>query len=101
MCDYSPFRERAMTVLDDKTWCDPCIAPLVKALNDAGLRTVASCCGHGKVPGRISLANGTDLLIHVGKWPKTPLPTADTGATPAQPSRPGYCCDPCEKAERE
>lgn len=30
----------------DGVWCDPCLVPLVKALNDGGLRTVASCCGH-------------------------------------------------------
>lgn len=42
---------------------DSCIAPLVAALNAAGFRTVASCCGHGSRPGRISLADGRDLLI--------------------------------------
>jgi len=44
-------------------WCDPCIAPLVKALNDGGLRTVASCCGHGSKAGRISLADGGGLIV--------------------------------------
>ena len=56
-------------------WCDPCIGPLVKALNESdlpavpsrlnpdGIRTVASCCGHGQRPGRISLADGRELLI--------------------------------------
>lgn len=42
---------------------DACIAPIVAALNAAGVVTVASCCGHGKRPGRISLADGRDLLI--------------------------------------
>lgn len=64
MCDYAPFRERAMTAAPDMSWwCDPCIAPIVKALNDAGLRTVASCCGHGERPGSIILANETELVI--------------------------------------
>lgn len=44
-------------------WCDPCIAPLVRMLNDGGLATVASCCGHGHRPGRISLVDGRELLI--------------------------------------
>lgn len=45
-------REWAMVVIEPSTpdskgiWCDPCLVPLVKALNDGGLRTVASCCGH-------------------------------------------------------
>ena len=32
---------------------DPCIAPLVLALNAAGLHTVGSCCGHGVRQGSI------------------------------------------------
>ena len=27
---------------------DACIAPLVQLLNDFGIETIASCCGHGK-----------------------------------------------------
>jgi tRNA(Phe) wybutosine-synthesizing methylase Tyw3 len=42
---------------------DRCIAPLVKAINAAGISTVASCCGHGRRPGRISLRDGRDLFI--------------------------------------
>jgi hypothetical protein len=44
-------------------WCDPCIVPLVKALNDAGIPTVASCCGHGHRSGLITLADGRELII--------------------------------------
>lgn len=32
---------------------DRCIAPIVKALNDAGIETAESCCGHGEVEGHI------------------------------------------------
>jgi len=32
---------------------DPCIAPIVQALNDGGILTIASCCGHGHRPGSI------------------------------------------------
>ena len=42
---------------------DPCIAPLVKILNDSGVLTDASCCGHGKMFGSIILADGRELLI--------------------------------------
>ncbi len=38
------------------------IAELVQALNDAGVETVASCCGHGFQPIRISL-KGAELFI--------------------------------------
>ena len=42
---------------------DSCIAPIVRALNDAGAITVASCCGHGKQPGNIALADGREIII--------------------------------------
>ena len=42
---------------------DACIAPLVRALNAAGLTTVASCCGHGKGHGNIALADGREIVI--------------------------------------
>lgn len=59
-------RERAMTVAADGSWwCDPCIAPLVAALNDAGVRTVASCYGHGARPGSVALADGHELVLPV------------------------------------
>lgn len=56
-------REAAMVVLSPKVWCDPCIAPLVKALNDGDVPTVASCCGHGDRDGSIVLADGRELVI--------------------------------------
>lgn len=42
---------------------DRCIAGLVSALNEHGIATVASCCGHGKRPGNIALADGRELVI--------------------------------------
>jgi hypothetical protein len=42
---------------------DQCIAPVVEALNSWGIRTVASCCGHGQRPGNIALADGRELII--------------------------------------
>ena len=42
---------------------DLCIATLVAALNASSLVTVASCCGHGTMPGRISLEDGTEIEV--------------------------------------
>lgn len=42
---------------------DSCIAPVVVALNEAGLTTIASCCGHGKQPASIALADGREVRI--------------------------------------
>lgn len=39
------------------------IAPIVKALNDGGCPTVASCSGHGVRPGNIALADGRELIV--------------------------------------
>lgn len=46
-------------------WCsvDACIQPLVQALNDGGVLTIASCCGHGQMPGTIALADGRWLMV--------------------------------------
>jgi hypothetical protein len=35
---------------------DRCIAPVVKLLQANKINTLASCCGHGKEPGTITLA---------------------------------------------
>ncbi len=42
---------------------DSCIAKYVQALNDAGLYTDGSCCGHGEYNGYIGLHDGTMLTI--------------------------------------
>ena len=42
---------------------DQCIAGIVLALNGGGVYTIASCCGHGKGPGDIMLADGRKLII--------------------------------------
>lgn len=77
MCDYAN-REAAMTPLrwDDNgtptVWCDPCLAPLIEALNAGGIPTVASCCGHNgngsdgqqtDAPGWVMLRDGRTLTI--------------------------------------
>ena len=47
---------------------DHCIHKIVAALNAGGVRTEASCCGHGKMKGNIVLADGRTLII----LPSTP-----------------------------
>lgn len=42
---------------------DPCIAQLVQIINDAGIETVGSCCGHGHRPGIINLRDGRELVV--------------------------------------
>jgi hypothetical protein len=67
MCNQD--RERKMvTVVSDQAgkplvWCDPCIAPIVAALNAAGITTTWSCCGHGHRPACIGLKNGRQIVI--------------------------------------
>ena len=72
MCDHAN-REVAMVVIDpgtperrgrDGIWCDPCLEPLIRALNAAGVATAASCCGHGHYPGWVMLRDGRDIVIY-------------------------------------
>lgn len=42
---------------------DACIAGIVRALNDGGIMTASSCCGHGRGDGSILLADGRKLVI--------------------------------------
>jgi hypothetical protein len=42
---------------------DRCISHVVAALNAGGVETVACCCGHGKLPGRIDLSDGRVLVV--------------------------------------
>lgn len=69
MCDHEN-HEAAMVVIRPSEpgrrngiWCDPCLEPLVRALNDGGMATVASCCGHEHSPGWVMLADGRCVLL--------------------------------------
>lgn len=42
---------------------DACIADLVETLNNAGIYTIQSCCGHGRINGSIQLLNGIDIVL--------------------------------------
>lgn len=48
---------------------DYCVADIVAALNAANIRTVASCCGHGIMNGKILLEDGRTLKIENGVRP--------------------------------
>ena len=51
---------------------DHCIGPLVQALNDGGVPTHDSCCGHGAQKGIIALEDGRELTIELGSWKRRP-----------------------------
>lgn len=42
---------------------DSCIAAFVDRLNKAGIDTVASCCGHGKLPPTIALKGDRWMML--------------------------------------
>lgn len=68
-CDGHPgsmatYAGQAKMPIDGKVQCiDWCIHHVVAALNAGGVRTVASCCGHGTMDGRIDLEDGRVLTI--------------------------------------
>jgi hypothetical protein len=53
----------AMPISGRAVCIDWCIHHIVAALNAAGLKTVACCCGHGRTQGRIDLEDGRVLMI--------------------------------------
>jgi len=46
---------------------DECIAPIVMALNAAGIDTIGSCCGHGQRDGEILLEDGRTLIVRTAR----------------------------------
>jgi hypothetical protein len=67
MCNYSK-REQAMVQVRPGVHCDPCLTGLVRALYENGFPTVASCCGHGKRPASIALADGRWIYVADAEW---------------------------------
>lgn len=43
---------------------DACIAPVVSALQKAGVNMRGSCCGHGKGPAEIMLSGGGSINFY-------------------------------------
>lgn len=48
---------------DREVQVDCCIASIVQALNEGGVKTAMSCCGHGEGDGFIMLADGRLLSV--------------------------------------
>lgn len=67
MCDFAN-REQAMVVVRPGVHCDPCLVPLVRALYENGFPPVASCCGHGKQPANVALADGRQVFVADSEW---------------------------------
>lgn len=77
MCKWGTYEEVEVTIPADLSYSgeervaikkiDACIAPIIRALNEAGIKTRSSCCGHGKCDGHISLWDHTELVIKWGK----------------------------------
>lgn len=63
MCQQGDVRILCLPGVDRPVDVDTCLADLVMALNVGGFRTRAACCGHGKRPGNIMLADGRELII--------------------------------------
>jgi hypothetical protein len=64
MNEFQPQGKTESIVINDKLCdIDVDIVGIVKALNAAGLRTIASCSGHGVRPSSIALYDGREVLI--------------------------------------
>lgn len=62
--DLETYENQAIMPLNGKAVCiDWCIHHIVAALNAGGVRTVACCCGHGTMDGRIDLEDGRVLIV--------------------------------------
>jgi hypothetical protein len=48
---------------DREVQVDNCLAAIVRALNEGGVATAMSCCGHGEGDGFIVLADGRILAV--------------------------------------
>lgn len=63
-CDVGTYEHQIPMPINGRTrGIDFCIADIVCALNASNITTVASCCGHGKMDGRIDLEDGRILII--------------------------------------
>lgn len=66
---------------------DASIAPIVAALNAAGVETIASCSGHSHRPGNIALRDGREIIIardfDEGRLIDSLFPVSGAGESPA------------------
>ena len=47
--EQNKMRAKKLGLSEKGELIDSCIAPLVQMLNDYGIKTIESCCGHGKL----------------------------------------------------
>lgn len=76
MCRYGDWQDVEVTVPADLSHTgkarrkvakiDRCIAPIIRAIDVAGIVMRGSCCGHGERPGEIMLDDGRCLVIRNG-----------------------------------
>lgn len=57
MCHFNP--------KNDGRRIDPCLEGLIAFLNDAGIETVACCCGHGVYPLSIVVRTSVDMTMEI------------------------------------
>jgi len=63
-CEVGTYEHcKTMLINGKKRGIDKCIYDIVDALNNFNIETVASCCGHGKMNGIISLKDGREIRI--------------------------------------
>lgn len=61
-------RAKILGLKEDEELVDSCIAPLIQVLNAYGIRTVSSCCGHGKTAmSSIRIDSRNILITPLGK----------------------------------
>lgn len=72
-CDFGEFKCQIEMPINGKVQCiDFCIHHIVAALNAGNVRTISSCCGHGKIDGSIILEDGRELVIRKFNTKKPP-----------------------------
>lgn len=95
-------RESLMVVIERNeagtptVWCDPEIVDLVTALNKGGIRTIASCSGHGQQPGNIALTDGRELIIAASFDEARQIEAKISAATPTPTPATGSGGEACE-----
>jgi len=72
-CDFGEFKCDVQIISCTtglNIYVDRCIADIITALNRHGIKTIASCCGHGKIDGSIILEDGRHIRIEKNKLKK-------------------------------